>query len=156
MPCPGAAMQIGQFFNRIWVGILSLVRDLLSTIAWIVTIAASLCFLFVISAQLTRLHDGGGWNSVTATEFLEIFGVSVPTSSEEGVPKAVDFLLAAPATVLLLVVALGFYFLTRLLNPAQAGSRRPIERANSSTDDDVDLLAAIERALDDTAKRAKQ
>jgi hypothetical protein len=144
-------MWIGRVFRRAWLGIVSLLIEAMKSAAWIITVASGLCFAFVISAQLTRLYQKGDWNPVPGTDLLEILQMPRPTGGTQLVQKTLDLLLALPATVLLLATALVSYGIKRLVDRIEL----PRHPAKASSEDDSDLLAAIEQALDATNKRAK-
>jgi hypothetical protein len=143
-------MWIGRVFRRICRGLASLLIETVTLVAWSVTIASSLGFAFVISAQLTRLYQKGDWNPVSASVFLQILAVPAPTSDAEFVRKVLDLVLAIPAPVLLLAIALTSYGLKSFV-----GHLQPPHRPAKSSKDDGDLLAAIEQALEAASKRAK-
>jgi hypothetical protein len=148
---PDAAMWISQVFSRAWFGIVSLLIGAVKSAAWIITAGSALCFAFVVSAQLTRLYQKGDWNLVPFTDLLEILQIPRPMSGTPLVQEILDLLLALPATILLLAIALVSYGIKRLVDRIKL----PRHPAKTSPEDDRDLLAAIEQALDATSKRAK-
>ena len=148
---PGAAMWISQVFRRAWLGIVSLLIGAVKSVAWIITVASGLCFAFVISAQLTRLYQKGDWNPVPGTDFLEILQLPRPMSGTPLVQEILDLLFALPATMLLLATALVSYGIKKLVDRIKL----PRHPTKASVEDDSDLLAAIEQALDATSKRTK-
>ena len=144
-------MLVGRVFRRAWLGIVSFLIGAVKSAAWIITVTSGLCFAFVISAQLTGLYEKGAWNPVPGTDLLEILQIPRPMGGTQLVQKTLDLLLALPATVLLLATVLVSYGIKRLVDRIKL----PRHRAKTSTEDDSDLLAAIEQALDVASKRAK-
>jgi hypothetical protein len=145
-------MRIGRVFRRAWLGIVSLLIGAVKSAAWTITVASGLCFAFVISAQLTRLYQKGDWNPVQGIDFLEILQIPRPTGGTQLIQQTLDLLLALPATMLLLATALMSYGIKRLVDRINP----PRHPAKTSTEDDSDLLATIEQALEATSKRDKR
>ena len=98
--------------------------------------------LFILAAQFFRLGSTGEWHPVPVSEFLEMLGVSLRSDSVDPSDSVMGLVLALPATVLLLLAAVLFFGIGRLLyNARLRGRARFISSRQKS------LIGVIEREL---------
>ncbi len=96
--------------------------------------------LFVLAAQLYRLGTLGDWRSVPLSELLDILTVRLSADANQGF---VGFILAFPATLILLLAVAVLYATGRLLSRIKAHEHRRIFDVRQKA-----LIGDIERAFE--------
>jgi hypothetical protein len=140
-------MSIRRISRWLWYRAFGLLMGCAKFAAWCVTIAAGLSFGFVLAAQLTRLHQGGGWRPVPFSDFLQILRIDIAPSGLGGIQAGIDLLLGLPATLVLFVAAIASFGIKKSINAVGTWHSR-----RSSSADQGDMISSIERALANARK----
>jgi hypothetical protein len=135
-------MMFRRAFARSRYGASILFLELLALPAFVAALTMAAPMLFILAAQFTRLGSTGDWRAVPLSEFLEIIRVS-PAGEPDQASQVVGFILALPATLILLVAAIGFWIIRRAMNRL---IRRERERFHSSRQ--KAMIEDIERAFE--------
>jgi hypothetical protein len=136
----GCVMSSRKIFRRLWNQAVCLLIGCAKLAAWCAIIGASLCFGFVLAAQLTRLSQGGDWRPVALSDFLQILRIDIAPGGWGGIQTGIDFLLDLPATLVLFVVAAAAFGIKKFLDAVQTWH-------SPRSTDQSDMISSIERAL---------
>jgi hypothetical protein len=142
-------MKIRTGLARLRYGLVTLLADCALFVVCCGVLAAAAPLLFILSAQLYRLGTTGDWHPVPLSDLLNVTTVGLSAQAHDN--PLVAFLLACPATVILLAAVLVFYAIGRLLSRLKARERRKFHDAGQRA-----LIGDIERAFEKAQRTAQR
>ena len=136
-------MMFRRALSRFRYGASDLFLELVALTAIVAALTMAAPSLFILAAQFTRLGSTGDWRPVPLSEFLDMIRISPPAEPADQAGQVLSFILALPATPILLVAALGFWTIGRGMIRLK---RRERERFHNSRQ--KALIGDIERAFE--------
>lgn len=133
-------MMFRRALSRFRYGASALFLELVALTAIVAALTMAAPSLFILAAQFTRLGSTGDWRPVPLSEFLDMIRISPPA---EPADQVLSFILALPATLILLVAALGFWTIGRGMIRLKRRERERFHNFRQKT-----LIGDIERAFE--------